>query len=90
MKLVELYFSDPDQPPGKRFLGAVLMKCHELPAVELARRAWRLNINPGGEIQFYAVESGQLRNFTEAHLDRLLSEEEGLALGLFTRKEAKP
>jgi hypothetical protein len=87
--LVELYFSDPERPPGRRFLGAVLMRPGPgLPDDNgsLVRRAWGLGINPGGEVLFYDVDSDSLNGFTAGHLDRLLSEAECLALGLFKKR----
>ena len=86
MKLVELYFQDPEKPAGQRFQGAVLMKDEGQDAAALARRAWNLGVNPGGEIVLWEVDSERLTGFTEAHLDRLLPEEECLALGLFERR----
>jgi hypothetical protein len=86
MKLVELYFQDPREPDGQRFLDSVLMKDKGQNTVALAARAWHLGVNPGGEFYVWEVDSEQLTGFTEAHLDRLLPEEECLALGLFKRR----
>jgi hypothetical protein len=86
MKLVELYFQDPEKPAGQRFQGAVLMKDEGQDAAALASRAWNLGVNPGGDMAVFEVDSERLKGFTEAHLDRLLPAEEGLALGLFKRR----
>jgi hypothetical protein len=87
-RLVELYFHDPARPFGQRFLGAVLMKDEGMDAGALSERAWNLGINPGGEIVIYDIDSDDLTGFTSAYLDRLLSEEECLALDIFQRKAA--
>jgi hypothetical protein len=84
MKLVELYFTDQTMPAGLRFLGAVLMLPDPDNDDALADRAWRLGINPGGTVLFFDQDSDDLNGFTAAHLDRLLTESECLALGLFS------
>lgn len=90
MKLVELYFQDPKKPEGQRFLGAVLMREDSAPNnAEYARRAWSLGVNPGGEVVLLDVDSADLAGFTEAHLDRLLTEQECLDMNLFKRKDGK-
>lgn len=38
MKLIELYFTNPEKPAGQRFLGAVLMKDTGQSEVFFARR----------------------------------------------------
>ena len=86
MQLMELYFQDPEKPAGQRFLGAVLMRDEGQDVARLAARAWQLGVNPGGELRAWHVDSERLTGFTEAHLDRLLPEAEGLALGLFQRR----
>jgi hypothetical protein len=86
MYLVELYFYDPDKPAGSRFLGAVLMQDSGQDVRALAKRAWDLGANPGGAMTVYSVDSVDLVNFsTDNHLDRLLLEQECLALNLFKR-----
>lgn len=91
MKLVELYFTDPKKPPGQRFLGAVLMDANlfstgqdAIPAI--AARAWKLNVNPGGQLIVYDLDSKTLKNFTVSHLDKLLTEQECFNLNLFQKK----
>jgi hypothetical protein len=89
MKLVELYFCDVYKPAGQRFLGAVLMKANRSSGSNEAfiKRAWRLGLNPGGSVGLFDIDSSTLAGFTYGHLDRLLTEEECLALNLFERRQ---
>jgi hypothetical protein len=49
-----LSFVDPKAAPGKRFLGVAIFDMDETKRektiVEIARRAWKLGVNPGGEM----------------------------------------
>ena len=85
-KLAELYFQNTSKPAGQRFFGVVLMEDNGDNLAVLAKRAWQLGINPGGQILFFDVNSQNLQNFTEIHLDRLLNETECIALNLFSKK----
>jgi hypothetical protein len=73
-------------------LGAVLFDMPDtdaLPAGVLAvacsMQAHRLGINPGGEMRVYARDESEREKLTP-FLNRLLTEGEGLELGLFTYK----
>jgi hypothetical protein len=56
-----LSFSDPDAPSDQRFLGVAIFDMDEskrrLSVGEIVRRAWRLGINPGGQVCVQEVPS---------------------------------
>jgi hypothetical protein len=89
MKLVELYFENPRNRPGQCFLGAVLMKAEEVPddTAAIAWRAWRMGVNPGGQLLLFDRDSEELAGFTDSHLDRLLTEGECLGINLFKKRK---
>jgi hypothetical protein len=43
-----LSFADARRPKGSQFLGAVLLQAYDVTGA--IRAAWRLGINPGGEV----------------------------------------
>lgn len=69
-----LSFADPTQPSGRQFLGAVLVRAASLE--EATREAWRLKINPGGEIMAFEVPSQYECRVSDDVAYRLLSREE--------------
>jgi hypothetical protein len=48
-----LSFCDPDRPRGEKFKHAVIVEGRDI--VEAADEAWRLGINPGGEVMGYEL-----------------------------------
>lgn len=48
-----LSFADPDKPTGEKFLGALIIRAHD--DVEMLKRSWMLELNPGGEVAFFEI-----------------------------------
>ena len=64
-------FCDTGRPKGKQFLGVIIMWS---PGVAHAiDRAWKLGINPGGEIMSYIINPNKIK---PEHFDRLLTKQE--------------
>jgi hypothetical protein len=86
--IAELYFHDPAKPPGQRFLSITLIELYHDPsipfAVQAAEEAWRLNANPGGEVLCYEHPISKLQEW-EPYMNRLLTEDEGISLGIIQR-----
>jgi hypothetical protein len=61
MTTFRLSFSDPDAQSDQRFLGVAIFDMDErrrrVSVREIVRRAWRLGINPGGQVRVQEVES---------------------------------
>lgn len=74
MSLTCLSFCDPALPKGARFLGAVFM--YARPMDEAMKWAWRLGINPGGEVLCLQLEGKETLGILPSELDRLLTREE--------------
>lgn len=72
-----LSFADPSAPPGKQFLGVVVVHTHGRSHLEAfsnaMKRAWALDINPGGEVRGIPVP---IETIPEDCRNRLLSKEE--------------
>lgn len=49
-----LSFADPDLPRGRQFLGVVVVRADDMK--DAMQKAWRLGINPGGEVKGYEDE----------------------------------
>lgn len=71
-----LSFCDARLPKGLQFLGVALVEVASMDQV--VPEAWRLGINPGGEVQFLQLPSGvepppEFRNrlLTKAEAERL-------------------
>ena len=56
-----LTFSEPDAPSDKRFLGVSIFDLDEserkASMIEIVHKAWKLGINPGGQVLVQEVES---------------------------------
>jgi hypothetical protein len=56
-----LTFSEPDAPSDKRFLGVSIFDLdeseHQASMIEIVRKAWKLGINPGGQVLAQEVDS---------------------------------
>jgi hypothetical protein len=46
-------FCDPARPEGSKFLGALIVRADD--ESEAVRRSWMLDLNPGGEIELFAI-----------------------------------
>jgi hypothetical protein len=81
-----LSFNDQNAPANERFLGVAMFDMDErdgeLSAIEIARRAWQLGINPGGSVAIREVDS-----IPERYKNQLLTDDELLnSLGSGGRK----
>lgn len=47
-------FCNPDLPKGQKFLGATIVEAPN--ALLAANEAWRIGVNPGGEIKFAELD----------------------------------
>lgn len=66
-----LSFCDPDKPKGEQFLGVVIMWAPGL--AHAIDRAWKLGINPGGQVLSYVTNPAGVR---PEDFDRLLTKAE--------------
>ena len=53
-----LSFVDPKGPEGRKFLGVCVVRAADIE--EAMAKAWRLGINPGGEVQGYRCPDGSI------------------------------
>jgi hypothetical protein len=74
-----LYFTDPDGPPGQRFLGACIVMAPGF--ITAIQRAHQLGINPGGAVLNYDAPPHD-----ERMRDRLITRDEEMTQLGFTRK----
>ena len=49
-----LSFVDRARPAGQRFLGCTVVKATDM--AEAVRAAWRLGVNPGGDVHGFGIE----------------------------------
>ncbi len=77
-----LYFSDRNRPAGKRCLGVAIFDLESESVSDAVRRAWDLDINPGGEVFADWWEPGSLPPIPPALRDRLISATEAEEAGL--------
>jgi hypothetical protein len=69
-------FCDPEKPKGQQFLGVVVMKT--LGIAHAIDRAWKLGINPGGEVLGYEMDGSEIN---PDHFDKLLTQDDLVAAG---------
>lgn len=74
-----LSYCDPSKPRGKQFLGVAVVRAHGV--VTAAQRAWKLKINPGGEMVCYDLPDGMIETIPENLRERLLTKAEAESLG---------
>lgn len=72
-----LSFCDPEKPEGHAFLGVAIIDTDNFP--EAVDAAWRLEINPGGEVVGMPLPE-QVHHLVASHTGRLLSREDAQAL----------
>ena len=73
MKYYWLSFCNSGLPKGSQFLGSCIVKGENLK--DAITTAWRLGINPGGEVVSSEIPDSQLENFAP-HINELLSRKE--------------
>jgi hypothetical protein len=76
-KVLWLSFCDGSLPKGSQFLGVFITEADSV--MQAAKKAWDLNMNPGGEIQ--SVDVTNDFSITPEHMDRLMSKDEVKAYG---------
>jgi hypothetical protein len=79
-----LAFHDPDASSDKRFLGVAIFDMDEsngeCSAAEIAQHAWKLGVNPGGQVVICDVTGDAL--IRAEHKNRLITDDDLLlALG---------
>ncbi|MDD2775483.1 MAG: hypothetical protein PHU06_05980 [Gallionella sp.] len=67
-----LSFADASRPKGGQFLGVLIGEADDV--TEVIKKAWRLGMNPGGEIQFHIL--AQDLKVPEPLLWRLMTKQE--------------
>lgn len=72
-----LSFCDTRRPKGTQFLGACIVEADDFKSA--CREAWRLKINPGGDVQGHPILS-YIAPYTRPWAGRLLTKEEALAV----------
>jgi hypothetical protein len=77
-----LYFTDPDQPKGKRFLGACIVEGKGM--ISAVQRAHRLGINPGGQVLAYDTPAHE-----PSFRDRLITDDAEMATLGYARKAVR-
>lgn len=71
MTLWWLSFCDGDRPKGEQFLGVAIVEAGDV--VAAVKEAWRLGINPGGEVMILPTNPAKT---PDAIRNRLLSKRE--------------
>lgn len=77
-----LSFVDPDRPEGDRFVGACIVQGDDdliggrLAGTDPVSSAWRLGINPGGEVQLVRVPDGKVDAVPIEYREVLLTREQ--------------
>jgi hypothetical protein len=71
-----LSFCDLEKPQGQQHLGVIIMRT--LGLAHAIDRAWKLGINPGGEVLSCTTDGDSIR---PEHFDRLLTADELVAAG---------
>jgi hypothetical protein len=75
-----LSFCDGDRPEGDRFLGVAIVRAPDMN--QAVQEAWRLDVNPGGEVAAVGFSEEQARlHFPPDWTNRLISKDELLAAG---------
>jgi hypothetical protein len=87
MAYYSLSFADPSRPEGQRFLGVCIVEA--ITFADAIRRAWELSINPGGEVQGFAVPVEFEHNIPRIGINRLISKQELNQLGEFSERDLK-
>lgn len=74
-KTFYLSFCDVDKPKGKQFLGAIILEASSL--YDAISKAWKLKINPGGEVESWELPNIEALSKIPAHYKyKLLSKED--------------
>jgi len=86
LKTYWLSFCDPDKPAGEQFLGVAIVEAEpgstdRETVARAIRRAWALNINPGGEVMTTCLPDDSLHLIPATARNRLLSKEEAEDVG---------
>lgn len=74
-----LSFINPTKQRGSQFLGVVILDADSLG--HAIQRAWQLKINPGGECMGIELPE-EARAEHAPYMDRLLTEEEAMQIGM--------
>jgi hypothetical protein len=81
-----LSFVDPDKPSGERFLGATIVAASNISSA--ADEAWRVGINPGGEVSGFPITTDNA-SFRKEWVNRLIGTKELNEAGVFSVRERK-
>jgi hypothetical protein len=78
MKYWWMSFCDPERPTGDQSLGALIITGED--HIAMLARSWLLELNPGGEVQFFEIPKEYYSRIPQEWVEtRLITREEAEA-----------